>query len=205
MTKRSTLSQPKILQALVIIAAACWILVSTPLARASEDNAKEIARAAALSAAGQKYEAIKILSALIARSPNDGIARLNRADILYPAQKYDLALQDAKLSAQKDPKNQHAAYLVGLCEDRLNHPQEALKWFDKTQTLPGADLADIHRHKATVLLMLNKPDQARLEILQAMTMDKSRTDADKNADLFILASIDRATLNRLVFIIQGLI
>jgi tetratricopeptide (TPR) repeat protein len=196
MTRRITLPQLKILHALLIIAAAYWIFVSPPLARAAEDNAKEIAQAAALSATGQKHEAMKLLSAVIARSPNDGIARLNRADILYLAQKYDLALQDAKVSAQQDPKNQHAAYVVALCEDQLNHPQEALKWFNKTQTLQGADLADIHRHKATVLLKLNKPDQGRAEILQAMKIDKTKTEAARNADLLILSSIDLVIIRR---------
>jgi tetratricopeptide (TPR) repeat protein len=196
MTKRSTLSQPKIPQALVIIAATCWILVSAAPARAAEDNTKEIAQAAALSAKGQKYEALKILSAVIARSPNDGIARLNRADILYPAARYDLALQDAKVAAQKDPKNQHAFYLVGLCEDRLNHPQEALKWFDKTLTLPGIDLNIIRRDKAMALLKSNKPDEARAVILQAMKIDKTGKEAEKNSDLFILESIDRVIIRR---------
>lgn len=110
--------------------------------------------------------------------------------------RYDLVLQDAKLSAQKDPKNQHAAFLTGLCEDRFHHLQQALKWFEKAQTMQGLDLAGIHRNKAFVLLELNKPDEARGEILQAMKMDKTGLEVDRNTDVVILESIDHAIIRR---------
>ncbi len=184
----------KIVQAFITTAMICLIFAFPPALRAAEDNLKEIARANALSASGNKYQAIKILSAIIARSPNDVIARLNRGNILFVVHRYDLAFEDGRQSAQIDLKNQHAFYLMGICQEEMQHPEEALKYFDKAITLKGADVAGIHRDRAKVLLKLQKLDAAKKEIVQAQNMDKSA--GEKNADVLVADSIDRAIIWR---------
>lgn len=178
----------------LLIAACLPVLCLAPPAVLGLDQAKEIERAQQLSAGGGSQQAIKILSGILARSPGNIPARVERGNILFNTLNWRLALQDELRLIQLIPHYQHGYVLLGICYDQLHNYGQAMAMHDKAIACGGPETGTAHRSKGMVFLELGKVGEARAEVLKGMAANAAMPE-QKPHDLAAMAAVDRLRLS----------
>ncbi len=156
-----------LLRALVICTFLGVLLLLSP-AVLGLDEKSEIDRALLLSNRGDVDRAIQILSQILTRSPGNVAARVERGNVFFTHANWRMAKLDMEKLVLVIPNYQHGYVLLGICNDRMQNYNQALKMYDKAIACGGPETGTTYRAEGLTLLNLGRVAEARAAVSKAM-------------------------------------